>query len=320
MRILVAGGAGFIGSHLCRSLMQGGHQVVCVDNLSTGLLANVDDLREHPGFRFVEADVRETPLVEADAIIHLASPASPVDYERLALETLAANSFGTWRLVEVALETGAKLTYASTSEVYGDPLVHPQDESYWGNVDPVGPRSMYDEGKRFGEALLTTAHRVQGLRATIVRIFNTYGPAMRVGDGRVIPELVTAALTGRPLVLHGGGAQTRSFCYVEDLIEGLLRVALDPGADGETFNLGNPEEVTIRELAEAVRDVAGSSSPIVSVPARVGDPRRRRPDIGRVRGRYGWEPRVGLRDGLRRTVASWPLLPAAVPTNAPGKD
>lgn len=305
MRVLVAGGAGFIGSHVCRTLLGTGHEVVCVDDLCTGALSNLADLREYPSFAYIEEDVRDTPFIAIDAILHLASPASPVDYERLQIETLAANSLGTWRLAEVAMAAGAKLTFASTSEVYGDPLVHPQDESYWGNVDPVGPRSMYDEGKRFGEALLMAMRRTRGLRATIVRIFNTYGPGMRHDDGRVIPELVTAALAGRPLTIHGEGVQTRSFCYVEDLVDGLLRVALDLDAEGDIFNLGNPEEVSILELAELVREVSGSDSPMVSLPARPGDPRQRRPDIGRIRSRYGWEPRVSLRDGLRRTMADW---------------
>ncbi|HEX8940877.1 MAG TPA: NAD-dependent epimerase/dehydratase family protein [Candidatus Limnocylindrales bacterium] len=309
MKVLVAGGAGFIGSHLCRTLLEAGHQVVCLDDLSTGRLANVGDLAGHARFEFLQQDARSAPLVSAEAIFHLASPASPVDYERLQLETLAANSLGTWRLADIAVQTGAKLTYASTSEVYGDPLVHPQDEGYWGNVDPVGPRSMYDEGKRFGEALLTAMRRTRGLRATIVRIFNTYGPGMRPDDGRVIPELVTAALAGRPLVLHGDGSQTRSFCYVEDLVAGLLRVGLDLDSEGGIFNLGNPEEVTIRQLAEAIIEATGSTAPIVSAPAREGDPQQRRPDIGRVQRQYGWSPIVDLRTGLRRTVAAWPPTP-----------
>ena len=215
---------------------------------------------------------------------------------------MSANSLGTWRLLEIAHETGAKLTFVSTSEVYGDPLVHPQPETYWGNVDPVGPRSCYDESKRFGEALLMSMRRAHGVRATIVRVFNTYGPRMRFNDGRVIPELLGNALAGRPLVLHGDGSQTRSFCYVSDLVDGLLRVGLDDGNDGEIFNIGNPAEITIRQLAERIRDLVQPDLPIVSTDARPGDPARRRPDISKVRARYGWEPMVDLTVGLNLTI------------------
>jgi dTDP-glucose 4,6-dehydratase len=305
VRVLVAGGAGFVGSHVCRALVRRGHQVICIDDLSTGSRANVADLWTNSAFEFIEQDVANAPLVAADAILHLASPASPVDYERLQLETLAANSKGTWRLAAIALEAGAKLTYASTSEVYGDPLVHPQPETYWGNVDSVGPRSMYDEGKRFGEALLTAMRRTRGLRASIVRIFNTYGPDMRRDDGRVIPELLSAALANRPLEVHGDGSQTRSFCYVDDLVEGLLLVGLDLGADGDVLNLGNPAEISIRGLAESIRELTGTAAPIVAAAARPEDPRQRRPDIGRIRARYGWEPRTDLREGLARTLEAW---------------
>jgi len=304
LRVLVAGGAGFVGSHLARSLVAGGHDVVAVDNLLTGDLENVADLAPSPRFRLVEADVAEfesdDPL---DVVMHLASPASPVDYERLPLETLDVNSRGTRRLLEIARKTGARFVLASTSEVYGDPLVHPQDESYWGNVDPVGPRSCYDEGKRFAEALVSSYRRVHGTRAAIVRIFNTYGPSMRRHDGRVMPELLGAALSGEPLTVHGDGSQSRSFMYVSDLVAALAAVAADPAVDGLIVNIGNPEEITIRELAGTIVGLTGSRSRIVTVPGREGDPQRRRPDIGRITARYGWRPTVPLEDGLRRTIA-----------------
>jgi nucleoside-diphosphate-sugar epimerase len=244
----------------------------------------------------------------------------------MPLETLRANSQGTWRLLEVAREAGARLTYTSTSEIYGDPLVHPQPETYWGNVDPVGPRACYDEAKRFGEALITSMRRVHGVQATIVRLFNTYGPRMRPDDGRAIPELAMAALDGRPLTIHGDGSQTRSFCYVDDLVRALCQVALDPTADGLILNLGNPHEVTIRQLAEEILDLTGSDAPLQFDPRRPGDPERRRPDITRLRERYGWEPTVPLRDGLARTIddfraqrahGSGPLL-GAVPAMTAG--
>ena len=304
MKALVAGGAGFVGSHTCRALLEKGHEVVCVDNLITGARENVAELEGRPGFTFVETDVAATPSLDVDVILHLASPASPVDFERMPIETMSANSLGTWRLLELAAETGARLTFASTSEVYGDPLVHPQAETYWGNVDPIGPRSCYDESKRFGEALLMSMRRSRGVRANIVRFFNTYGPRMRRDDGRAIPELVTASLEGRPLTVHGDGTQTRSFCYVSDLVGGLLLVALDPILDGEVFNIGNPAEVTIRELAERIRTLAGSDSPIHFTDRRPGDPERRRPDITKIRDRYGWEPTIGLDEGLAETIAT----------------
>jgi nucleoside-diphosphate-sugar epimerase len=301
VRILVAGGAGFIGSHVCERLLAGGHEVFCLDNFLTGSHRNVWHLGGTPGFTLIDADVAEAPEVEVDRILHLASPASPVDYERLPLETMRANTLGTWRLLEVAERVGAALTFASTSEVYGDPLVHPQPESYWGNVDPIGPRSCYDESKRFAEALIMASRRKRSVRASIVRLFNTYGPRMRLDDGRAIPQLLTAAILGQPLTIHGDGTQTRSFCYVSDLVEGLLHVALDDDADGEVFNIGNPAEITISELADEIRDVARSTAPVIFIDRPPGDPERRRPDITKIRERYGWTPSVGLRDGLRRT-------------------
>ena len=302
MRVLVAAGAGFIGSSVVREVLRRGHAVVCLDDFSTGRLSNIEELLDHPDFLLMRRDVRQAPVMDVDVVLHLASPASPVDYERLPLQTLQVNSEGTWRLLEVARAAGATLTYTSTSEIYGDPLVHPQPETYWGNVDPVGPRACYDEAKRFGEALISSMRRVHGVRANIVRLFNTYGPRMRPDDGRAIPELVSAALEGRPLTIHGDGSQTRSFCYVSDLVDGLLGVALDRTADGLILNIGNPHEVTIRELAEEILRISGSSSELQFDPRRPGDPERRKPDITRIQARYGWEPTVDLHIGLERTI------------------
>ena len=303
MRVIVAGGAGFIGSHVCEELLGRGVEVVCLDNLATGRVENIAALRPHPGFSFVQADVVDPPALRGDVFLHLASPASPVHYKRLALETMLANSAGTHRLLDLAAASGARLVFASTSEVYGDPLEHPQRESYWGNVNPIGPRACYDESKRFGEALTMEHRRRHGVSASIVRIFNTYGPRMDPHDGRVVPAFIDAALAGEPIPVHGDGSQTRSFCYVSDLVEALLLVALDPAADGEVFNLGNPHEVTMQELAEEVRRVAGSAGPIAYLPRGADDPARRRPDISRMTTWYGWQPRVPLAEGLAATVA-----------------
>lgn len=302
-RVLVAGGAGFIGSHLCRRLIEDGHVVVCLDNLVTGRRGNIADLEGRAGFEFVQADVTAAPDVKADLVLHLASPASPVHYQEHAIETMLANSVGTQRLLEVAASNGARFVFASTSEIYGDPLVHPQPESYWGNVNPVGPRACYDESKRFGEALTMEYRRKRGVNASIVRIFNTYGPFMNIDDGRVVPAFIGAALEGRPMPVMGDGRQTRSFCYVSDLVDGLLRVAFDPTADGEIFNLGNPDEVTMLDLAEKVALITGRSGEDLEFRARgADDPERRRPDITKMKERYGWQPRVSLADGLRQTI------------------
>ena len=302
---MIAGGAGFVGSHLSRSLLADGHTVVVVDDLSTGSRANIADLLSEPDFEFVHSDVVDAPIRQVDVIAHLASPASPVDYDRIPIHTLRANSLGTFRLLDVAGRVGAALCFVSTSEVYGDPLVHPQPEEYWGNVDPVGPRSCYDEGKRFGEALVVAARREGDIRANIVRPFNTYGPAMRRDDGRVIPEMISAALERRPLVIHGDGRQTRSFCYVSDLVAGLRHVILDEAADGQILNIGNPREITMLELAKRIIHVSGGDGGLRFVDARPGDPERRRPVIKRMQGRYGWSPRIQLTDGLRQTVAAF---------------
>lgn len=302
MKVLVAGGAGFIGSHLVRELRRRDHEVVIVDDFSTGRAENLAGLADDPGARLIETDVQRTPSISVDVVLHLASPASPDDYDRLPLETLAANSLGTWRLLDVARDAGATLTYTSTSEIYGDPLVHPQPETYWGNVDPVGPRAKYDEAKRFGEALITSYRAVHGVRANIVRLFNTYGPGMRADDGRAIPEIASAALDGRPIPIHGDGSQTRSFCYVSDTVDAILAVGLDLGADGEILNIGNPHEITIRYLAEEIVRLTGSTSALQFDPRRPGDPERRRPDISRIQARYGWSPTVDLSTGLDRTI------------------
>ncbi|NUS57897.1 MAG: SDR family oxidoreductase [Streptomycetaceae bacterium] len=304
MRVLVMGGSGFLGSHLCDVLIARGDEVVCVDNLCTGNEANVAHLRGSPRFRFVSADVTDhfdftEPL---DAVADLACPASPPDYQRLPLETLAAGSHGTENGLRVARRHGARFVLASTSEVYGDPEIHPQTEDYWGHVNPIGPRSMYDEGKRYAEAVASTYRRTLGTDVGIVRIFNTYGPRMRPDDGRVVSTFLTQALSGTPLTVHGDGSQTRSFCYVDDLVAGL--VAMLDSAEPGPVNLGNPNERTVAELAQLVLDVTGSASPIRYAPLPVDDPVRRRPVVDRARDRLGWAPRVPLDDGLRRT-ADW---------------
>jgi dTDP-glucose 4,6-dehydratase len=300
--VLLAGGAGFIGSHLCDRLIERGDEVVAVDNLLTGRRANVAHLLGHERFEFVQADVGQ-PLVGVvdgpfDLVMNLASPASPSDFSRLPLEILDVGSNGTRNLLDVAVASGARYFLASTSEVYGDPLVHPQPETYWGNVNPIGPRSCYDEAKRFAEAMTMAYHRVHGLEVRIARIFNTYGPRMRPDDGRVVTNFVVQALRGEPLTLYGDGEQTRSFCYVSDEVQGLLLVAESP-AEGPV-NVGSTAEVTMRELAETVVQVTGSSSAIVCVPLpaeREGDPMQRQPDLARISA-LGWEPKVGLREGL----------------------
>jgi UDP-glucuronate decarboxylase len=303
MRVLVAGGAGFIGSHVCGDLLARGHEVVCVDNLSTGRLDNIAPYEDHPDFAFVQEDVTRTPLLSVDLVLHLASPASPLHYQQFPIETMMANSAGTHRLLRLCADRAARFVFASTSEVYGDPLEHPQRETYWGNVNSVGPRACYDESKRFGEALTVEYRRKHGVNASIVRIFNTYGPRMNAGDGRVVPEYVAAALDSRPLPVFSDGMQTRSFCYVTDLVDGLLRVAFDGNANGHVFNIGNPHEVTMLDLARTICDATGAYRQFEHLPAAEDDPARRRPDITRMQERYGWYPEVSLEDGLRETVA-----------------
>ncbi|MER5259780.1 UDP-glucuronic acid decarboxylase family protein [Streptomyces sp. NPDC002855] len=302
MRVVVTGGGGFVGSHLCEALLRRGDTVCCLDNFCTGEEANVAHLLGTPRFRLIHADVTAPFDVpgRVDAVAHLASPASPPDYHRLALETLAVGSRGTEHALRLAQRHGARFLLTSTSEVYGDPEVHPQPEEYWGHVNPVGPRSVYDEAKRFAEALATAYRRGPGVDAGIVRIFNTYGPRMRPHDGRVVSTFVRQALAGRPLTLYGDGSQTRSFCYVDDLVRGLIAM-LDSDRPGPV-NLGNPSERTVRELAELVLRITGSPSRIVCRPLPVDDPTRRRPVINRAVEQLGWMPRVPLDEGLRRTV------------------
>ncbi len=302
-RAVVTGGAGFLGSHLCRRLLERGDEVVCVDNLSTSSVDSLSGLLGRPGFEFMEHDVSKFTDVggPVDAVLHFASPASPADYLRMPIQTLKVGSLGTHNGLGLALSKEAVFLLASTSEVYGDPQVHPQPETYQGHVDPVGPRGVYDEAKRFAEAMTMAYHRHHGLDTRIVRIFNTYGPRMRPDDGRVVSNFIIQALRGLPLTVHGDGAQTRSFCYVDDQVRGLLAL-LDRDVR-VPVNIGNPYEVTVAELADLVLEVTGSGSPITHGDPPPDDPGRRCPDIGRARRCLGWEPEVGLRDGVERTVA-----------------
>jgi dTDP-glucose 4,6-dehydratase len=301
-RALVTGGAGFLGSHLCRRLLEEGWEVICVDSLLTGRAENVDDLLARDGFRFERYDA--TNYLHADGpldwVLHLASPASPRDYLDHPIHTLKVGALGTLRALGLAKAKHASFFLTSTSEVYGDPQVHPQPESYWGHVNPVGPRGVYDEAKRFAEAMTMAYRRVHGIGVRIARIFNTYGPAMRPGDGRAVPTFVAQALAGEPLRVHGDGSQTRSLCYVDDMVEGFWRLLNTDLQD--PVNLGNPEEVTVLRLAEMIRDAAGSRSDISFTERPVDDPERRCPDITLARERLGWEPQVPLADGLKRTI------------------
>jgi len=307
VRILVTGGAGFIGSHLCERLIGAGHEVVCLDDLSTGARGHLAGLVEHPGFTLRVHDVIAPFHERADAVYHLACPASPVHYQRDPVRTLRTCVEGTLRALECAHANRAPLLLASTSEVYGDPLEHPQRESYLGNVNPIGPRACYTEGKRGAEALASSYARQHGVDVRIARIFNTYGPRMPRGDGRVVANFVEQARAGAPLTIHGDGSQTRSFCYVDDLVDGAVALmARPPGPPGEVapVNLGNPEEITVGALAALVCELAGSSSTIVRIERPIDDPARRRPDITLARRMLGWEPVVTLRDGVLRTLAA----------------
>jgi nucleoside-diphosphate-sugar epimerase len=302
MRVVVTGGAGFLGSHLCDAIMARGDSAVCVDNLATGRPDNVAHLMGQPGFTFVEADVSSALDVPGpvDAVAHLASPASPPDYLRLPLETLAVGSHGTENALRLARRHGARFVLASTSEVYGDPAVHPQTEDYWGNVNPVGPRSVYDEAKRFAEALTRAFRETHGVNAGILRIFNTYGPRMSARDGRIVTNFITQALNGDPLTIYGDGSQTRSFCYVDDLIRGI--VSMIDCAESGPVNLGNPEEFTVADFAQLILRVTGSDSPVEHLPLPVDDPTRRCPVITRASQLLGWQPQIQVEDGVRRTV------------------
>ena len=305
LRYLIAGGAGFIGANLCRTLLESGHEVLCLDNLITGRRQNIAPLMEEPRFSFVQHDVIE-PLPDlgaVDRVMHLASPASPPGYQRYAVETMRVNSEGTLRLLELAERSGAAFLYASTSEAYGDPLEHPQREDYRGNVNSTGPRSMYDESKRYGEALCSVFARSGRADVRIVRIFNTYGPNSDPADGRLVPNFITQALRHEPMTVYGDGTQTRSLCYVSDLVQGLMLAVDSEKTLGEVTNMGNPEEHSILEYAEIVRRLCRSSSELVFTPAAVGeDPQRRRPDIDKARRLLGWEPHVALEDGLRLAI------------------
>ncbi|HWA55571.1 MAG TPA: UDP-glucuronic acid decarboxylase family protein [Solirubrobacterales bacterium] len=298
---VVTGGAGFLGSHLCEHLIGQGHRVICIDNLETGSLQNIEHIRD-PNFEFRALDIIEYVDIpeDVDFVYHLASPASPIDYLRLPLHTLKVGSHGTHHMLGVAKFKRARFLIASTSEVYGDPQVHPQTEDYWGHVNPIGPRGVYDEAKRYAEAMTMAYHRQQGVDTAIVRIFNTYGPRMRARDGRAIPTFLRQALEDRPLTVFGEGEQTRSFCYVDDLIRGI--VALAESDVHMPVNIGNPNEFTLLELAKTVIEVTESRSEIIFEPLPTDDPQQRRPDITRARDLLGWEPSIELRDGLRKTI------------------
>ncbi len=304
MRVLITGAAGFIGSHLCDRFLREGHEVIGLDNFLTGSPDNVSHLFGNPNFRFFKYDVTNFIYLEGelDLILHFACPASPVDYMNHPIHTMKVDSMGTLHTLGLAKLKGARYVFASTSEVYGNPEVHPQPETYWGRVNPIGPRSVYDEAKRFSEALTMAYHREHGIDTRIARIFNTYGPRMRVNDGRVVPNFIYQALTGKPLTVYGDGSQTRSFCYIDDLVEGIYRLAIEEGLSGEVFNLGNPTEHTILDLAKLIIDIAGSPSEIVFTDRPVDDPDRRKPDITKAKKVIGWEPETSIEEGLKRTV------------------
>jgi dTDP-glucose 4,6-dehydratase len=302
-RSLITGGAGFIGSHLVDCLLAKGHEVICLDNLLTGDLGNLEHLGPEAPFKFIEHDVTTYIDIEGpiDYVLHFASPASPIDYQRLPIQTLKVGALGTHRVLGVAKAKQAAFLLASTSEVYGDPLVHPQREDYWGNVNPIGPRGVYDEAKRFAEAITMAYHRTHGMNTKIARIFNTYGPRMRLDDGRVIPTFIGQALREEPITVFGDGTQTRSFCYIDDMVEGIWRLLISDC--NEPINLGNPQELSIIELAHLVKNLSGSSSPIVYRALPMDDPKVRRPDITRANTLLGWKPQVDIEEGLKRTIA-----------------
>jgi nucleoside-diphosphate-sugar epimerase len=308
MNILVTGGAGFIGSHLCDALLEAGHSVVAVDNCITGSADNVEHLRDNPRFSLVQADVSEPysgpGSTDTEAIFHLASPASPVTYRAFSIETMLVNTVGTMNMLKLATARKAKFLVASTSEVYGDPLVHPQTEDYWGNVNPIGLRACYDESKRFAETATMEWIRKFDTDARIIRIFNTYGPRNQLDDGRVVPNFITQALRGQAMTIYGDGSQTRSFQYVSDLVAGILKAMFVEKTKGEVFNLGNPGEFTILQFAELVREISGSSSPLDYRPLLFDDdPTRRRPNITKSKAHLDWEPHIPLREGLEKTIA-----------------
>jgi dTDP-glucose 4,6-dehydratase len=310
MRVLITGGAGFLGSHLTDRFLADGHQVVGLDNFITGHPDNIAHLASEQRYEFIQHNISTYTYVKGklDGVLHFASPASPIDYLELPIPTLKVGALGTHNALGLAKEKGARFFLASTSEVYGDPLVHPQPESYWGNVNPVGPRGVYDESKRFAEALTMAYHRYHGLDTRIVRIFNTYGPRMRPRDGRVVSNFIVQALQNEPITIYGNGSQTRSFCYASDEVEGIYR--LFTKGDSDPTNVGNPDEYTVRELAEMVRELTRTSAPLVERPLPEDDPKIRKPDITRARTMLGWEPKVGIRDGLQKTIDYFASLPA----------
>ncbi|MEE9518864.1 MAG: UDP-glucuronic acid decarboxylase family protein [bacterium] len=301
-RSLITGGAGFIGSHLVDHLLEMGHEVICLDNLLTGDLANVSHVAPQEPFRLIEHDVSTYIDIDrpVDYLLHLASPASPIDYQRFPIQTLKVGALGTHHALGVAKAKEATFLLASTSEVYGDPKVHPQHEDYWGNVNPIGPRGVYDEAKRFAEAITMAYHRTHGIDTKIARIFNTYGPRMRLEDGRAVPTFIGQALRDEPITVFGDGAQTRSFCYIDDLVEGIWRLLVSDF--NEPVNLGNPQEISILELANMVNDLSGGSSPIVRKPLPVDDPKVRRPEITRAKTLLDWKPQIDIEEGLKRTI------------------
>jgi dTDP-glucose 4,6-dehydratase len=302
VRVLITGGAGFIGSHLCDRFMAEGHEVVCLDNLLTGSTDNIAHLAGNRRFSFIHHDVTNYIFVEGkiDVILHFASPASPVDYQNFPIQTLKVGSLGTHKALGLAKEKKATFLLASTSEVYGDPLTHPQREDYWGNVNPIGPRGVYDEAKRFAEAMTMAYHRYHGVDTRIARIFNTYGPRMRLNDGRVVPNFICQALRGEELSIYGDGSQTRSFCYIDDLVEGIVRLLFSP--ETEPVNLGNPGEFTILEFARIILEVTGAKCRMVHKPLPVDDPQVRKPDISRALAVLGWSPKVELKEGVQKTI------------------
>jgi UDP-glucuronate decarboxylase len=307
-RILVTGGAGFVGSHLCEALIAAGHEVLCADNFFTGNKANIERLLDHPYFELIRHDVTFPLYVEVDEIYNLACPASPIHYQHDPVQTIKTSVHGAINMLGLAKRLKARILQASTSEVYGDPNIHPQPEEYWGNVNPIGPRSCYDEGKRCAETLFFDYHRQYRTNIKVARIFNTYGPRMHPNDGRVVSNFIVQALRGDPITIYGDGKQTRSFCFVSDLVEGLRRLMDSPDEITGPINLGNPGEFTMMELAEAVIRLTGSASPMVFRPAPVDDPRQRQPDITKARGKLGWEPTVALEQGLIQTIAYFDKL------------
>ena len=308
-RTLITGAAGFLGSHLCDRFIAEGHEVIAMDNLITGDLRNIDHLMDSPVFTFVNHDISQRIAIDGplDYILHFASPASPIDYLKIPIQTMKVGSLGTHNCLGLALAKGARILVASTSEVYGDPEVHPQTESYWGNVNPIGPRGVYDEAKRFQEALTMAYHRYHGVETRIIRIFNTYGPRMRLNDGRVLPAFIGQALRGEDLTIFGDGSQTRSFCYVDDLVEGILRLLMSDCSD--PVNIGNPDEISIKDFADEIIALTGTDQQVIYQDLPVDDPTQRQPDISKARALLDWQPKVNRHDGLAITYAAFKALP-----------